>query len=184
MLRLRTKNNEAKNWELKYPSKLTDLNKNIENYYEISDPDEIIHSILNLSNKYPLDNNKNKKNCKTVEDLVDRFELKSYAGINSIRKSYLIDELIRIDLDETDFSYRIGEIELILDENKTLENIADSIEKISNLTEKLGITNFDRIPGKISTYLYLFNPKLFEFLRKNAIINEKVVLNLKYLFKK
>jgi hypothetical protein len=58
------------------------------------------------------------------------------------------------------------------------------IDKISNLTLRLGITNFDRIPGKISTYLNLFNPKLFQLLRENSIVNEKVVLNLNYLFKK
>ena len=58
------------------------------------------------------------------------------------------------------------------------------IDEISNLTLRLGITNFERIAGKISTYLYLFNPKLFQLLRENSIINEKVVLNLNYLFKK
>ena len=169
-----TKNNETLKWELKYPSKLSDLNKNVENYYEKTNVDEIIYLILNLFHS--------KKSCKTIEDLIDQFELKSYARINSIRKSYLIDESIRIDLDETDFNYKIGEIELILGEEE--KNIEESIDKISNLTLRLGITNFDRIPGKISTYLYLFNPKLFQLLRENSIINEKVVLNLNYLFKK
>jgi hypothetical protein len=65
----------------------------VESYYELTNVDEIIHLILNLFHF--------KKSCKTIEDLIDQFELKSYARINSIRKSYLIDVSIRIDLDET-----------------------------------------------------------------------------------
>ena len=187
MLRSRTKNNSTK-WELKYPSKLSDLNKNVENYYELTDSKEIINAIFNLSNRYPIYSShlKHKNRCDTIDSLIHLFDLKPYARINSLRKSYLFEENIRIDLDETDFNYRLGEIELILDEKtkKSTKTIDESIQKISNLTSTLGITNFDKIPGKISAYLYLFNPTLFELLIKNATIDEKVVLNLNHLFKK
>ncbi len=183
LLRSRTKNNRT-DWQLKYPSKLSSSLKNVENYFEIAETQQIIDLIFEISKKDPLFDSKLKyqKNCKTIESLVDLFNFKSYARINSTRKSYFIDN-IRIDLDETDFNYKLGEIELILDD-KTEDNIKKSIDKISCLTSKLGITKFDRIPGKISTYLFLFNRELFEMLRKNLVINDQVDLNLKHLFKK
>ena len=181
LLRSRSKNNKS-NWQLKYPSKLADLNKNVENYFEISDSKEIINSIIDLSKSKNVIF-KHENECNTIETLVDMLGLKPYARINSTRKSYIIEN-IRVDLDETDFNYRLGELEVVLDESLRLsENIEKSIQKISILTSKLGITNIDGIPGKISTYLYLFNPKLFEILRKNLIIDDKVILNLKKFYK-
>ena len=137
LLRCRLKNN-IKKWQLKYPSRLA---KDIENYYEIEDTQQIIDFVFDLSKKCSFTKTGhriNKVHCKSIEDLVNQFGLESYARINSKRKSYLYEN-IRIDLDETDFDYRLGEIELMLDDQTNSHaNIEQTIAKISELTSTLG----------------------------------------------
>ena len=74
----------------------------------------------------------------SFDELIKVFDLKCYARINSTRYSYLYED-IRIDLDETDFGYKLGEIELMLDhQSSTNENMTKSYKRISELTSKLG----------------------------------------------
>jgi hypothetical protein len=46
-----------------------------------------------------------------------------------------------------------------------------------------GITNIENIPGKLSAYLFEFNPSLFELLLTNSVIDKKIALNLRKLKK-
>jgi hypothetical protein len=63
----------------------------------------------------------------------------------------------------------------------------DKKKKELNFFETLiafkGITSIENIPGKLSAYLFEFNPNLFELLQSNSIIDKKIVLNLKKLKK-
>lgn len=142
-LRSRTTQNKSNEWQLKYPSQMSehfkgnkDSIKNFENYFELNQTQQIITEIFNLRNR----NSTNSHDCKTIESLINDCELKCFAKINSSRKSYIIRNYsnIRIDLDETDFNYRLGELELILDSTDTKENVQKALENISALTSKLG----------------------------------------------
>lgn len=126
LLRCRQKGGQKSVWELKYPSG-GEKNSTLENYMELTDSSEIIRSICALSKKTP-------KNLETIDSLNDAFSLKPFVTINSTRRSYLIDGL-KVDLDETDFGYKLGEIEVILDQPIDLKQ---SLGKISSLTSRLG----------------------------------------------
>ena len=133
-LRSRAKNNSKTNWELKYPSNLV---KNIENYYEVEEPTQIGGLVYDLSRKYADFNQINKSSCMTINELLTSFDLKCFADINTTRKSYVVNN-VRIDLDETDFGYKLGELEFMLPEKASLANLNLSLESISDLTKKLG----------------------------------------------
>jgi adenylate cyclase class IV len=138
LLRFRNKN-KISAWQLKYPSKFS---QKIENYYEIEDKKQIVESIHSLAMKakvnLPLKSTENNFECVSFEELIKVFNLKCYARINSTRYSYLYEN-VRIDLDETDFGYKLGEIELMLDnQSSTNENMTKTYERISELTSKLG----------------------------------------------
>lgn len=128
LLRCRQKGGQKSVWQLKYPSG-AEKNSTLENYMELTDSSEIIRSICVLSKTTP-------KNIETIDSLNDHFGLKPFARINSTRRSYLIDGL-KVDLDETDFGYKLGEIEVILDQS-TNSDLKQSLRKISSLTSRLG----------------------------------------------
>ena len=73
----------------------------------------------------------------TINELLTSFDLKCFADINTTRKSYVINN-VRIDLDETDFGYKLGELEFMLPEKASLANLNLSLESISEWTKKLG----------------------------------------------
>lgn len=134
LLRSRTKNQETK-WQLKYPSSFMG-NKNIEGYFEVNKAEDMITLISNLSEKH---HHCAKNDSKSIESLIQAIDLKCFGRINSIRKSYLIEDL-RVDLDQTDFNYKLGEIEIVLDGNEAnSDNVSRTIQKISSLTSRLGL---------------------------------------------
>ena len=205
LLRYRVENNTGK-WQLKYPSQPIDRSRDIENYFEAENSQDISQLVLDLAKKRAFFQNKmHMSHLETVESLVSALDLECFVKINSKRKSYRF-EMMKIDLDETDFGYKLGEIELILDHGASQETKEESFKKISGLTNQLGkylnfwcgflnlnlfygflwqgITKHDKIPGKISAYLFQFNTKLFELLRANGIIEDTVAQNLKNLIKK
>jgi adenylate cyclase class IV len=128
-------------WELKYPYEFKSKNKEIQNYIELSNDSEIFDYIINLSKPYILD--ENLINESSMEFLIKKLKLTPFSKIKSIRKTYQIDNDIKIDLDITDFDYQLGEIEVILDKNKsTQEDLEKSIEKINQTAHNLGINHF------------------------------------------
>jgi hypothetical protein len=133
--RLESTNNK---WQLKYPSKMSDNLKNFENYYEIENHKQIIESIILISQKNNYFQVNEKKEIRDIDSLINLFDLKCIAKINSKRKTYLYDR-IKIDLDETDFNYKLGEIELIMDDTSSTMFIEESSQIISILTQKLGM---------------------------------------------
>lgn len=122
-------------WQLKYPSRtFSNSDSSLEKYLELTESNQIIESICRLASL-----KQDTKNHPTnIESMIRAFDLKCFAPINSTRKSFSIDGL-RVDLDETDFGYRLGEIELILDHQKMGSSDLDQArQKIASLTTKLG----------------------------------------------
>jgi adenylate cyclase class IV len=128
-------------WQLKYPYKSKTNDENTDNYLELSKDSEILDYIINLSKSYFDEKliNYDSLNDSTMECLINKLNLTPFASINSMRKTFQIDNDIRIDLDITDFDYRVGEIEVILDKNKSnKDEIEKSIEKINQIANNLG----------------------------------------------
>ena len=145
------KTNNVSKWELKYPSKLCNDEKlkNFDNYFEIEEVDKIIEFVLNLSKNYTLFDGVDRDSIDKfdIESLIKLFDLKEFATINSQRKSYSIDQ-IEIDLDETDFGYKVGELEIILDDKSTSDEIENATNQINKMVAKLGklvVTSFSKI---------------------------------------
>ena len=72
-----------------------------------------------------------------MEDIVKAFNLRSFASIKTTRKTFSLDE-ITIDLDETDFGYKLAELEILIDAQSTKDLVDESISKINTLAKKLG----------------------------------------------
>ena len=142
LLRRRVKCGCSGMWQLKYPAsklvgKLESI-QNMDNYLEVNEASQIIQIVSDLAKKFVI--NKEASKCKTVESLVDTFQMGCYAPIKSTRKSYLIDNF-RIDLDETDFGYKLGEIEVLLNSDANTPRVEDSIKQIKDLIASLGLGN-------------------------------------------
>lgn len=130
-LRYRQVVKSEKTWELKYPTKTR--SPGFCKYFETSDQNEIttlLSKILNIE----------LESC-NVEELIQSLKLKIFAKFTTTRKTFILDE-IKIDLDQTDFGYKLAEFEIVLDADSSQEIIQQSIEKIKNLAEKLGKNNF------------------------------------------
>lgn len=130
LLRMRVERSrgELGRWQLKYPSKLDRL-ENVENYAESENETHIRELVTKLMRV---------TGSNTIESLRADRKLECYARIVSERKTYLIDD-VRVDLDETDFNYKLGEIECVLPSSRTTgENVAKAVKLIDQLTHTLG----------------------------------------------
>jgi len=72
---------------------------------------------------------------------------------------------VRVDLDETDFGYSVGEVEMIVPSNHEIELAKETIQKIvDELTreENTADDSVDAVYGKLETYLMKNKPSLYE----------------------
>ncbi|XP_061821422.1 thiamine-triphosphatase isoform X2 [Nerophis lumbriciformis] len=72
-----------------------------------------------------------------------------------------------VDLDEADFGYRVGEIEVLIPEGGDMRAALDKIERTA---KKLGLTGDQRIDGKMSVYLKINHPEHYERLMREHIL--------------
>lgn len=114
-------------WELKYPAHSNSMD--FSKYFETSDQKEIVEILSKISIK--------DTDSKNVDELIENLKLKIFANFKTTRKSFILDE-ITIDLDQTDFGYRLAEFEIILDADSTQDKIEQCMQKIKNLAKKLG----------------------------------------------
>jgi hypothetical protein len=193
-LRKRTKNNENK-WQLKYPSKrIVNQDENFDNYVEIEKQDEIQKFLIDLfKNYFPSVETTTRTTTHNFDSLVfDSFKLEPFCLINSKRKSFLLDN-VGIDLDETDFGFNCGELEVMLSKNANAEQIQDSVRSIHQAASKLGknsrkkktkiyvklqscffegIEKLKFTPGKVPVYLFKFQPHIYKLLCEHHIVKD------------
>ncbi|XP_061877236.1 thiamine-triphosphatase isoform X3 [Entelurus aequoreus] len=72
-----------------------------------------------------------------------------------------------VDLDEADFGYRVGEIEVLIPEGGDMRAALDKIERTA---KKLGLTGDQRIDGKMSVYLKINHPEHYARLMREHIL--------------
>ena len=134
-------------YELKVPSKEhTHAKDEVEVYNEISSTKQILGHF-----GYGSDEN--------VDDIIKEHFV-SIGEYVVTRTTYQWDQF-RIDLDVTDFGYKMMEIELIVNSEK---EIADAERSIIALAERLEIENTN-VPGKLRKYLSMNNPEAAKELR-------------------
>jgi adenylate cyclase class IV len=163
LLRMRSHRDGHRKWQLKYPRK--GRSNDIEQYVEVNKTQQIIDETYALAakkNQISLAKQERQISCQTVESLIGLFELDCFARINSKRKSYLLENM-KIDLDETDFGYKLGEIEVVLDKQISTTSIQQSIGLITDLTNRLG--RFDKIRLNLHDFLFIIFLLIVQYIK-------------------
>ncbi|CAL9697822.1 unnamed protein product [Knipowitschia caucasica] len=177
-------------WELKCPmcrgqSKLEEL---CTRYREITDVTEIQQCVREVlqDSKSSLDIEAKKK--KTDDDVqsqnqvvtadgrsthqdetwLNDMDLKCFAEFTTVRRSFsLKEDGVQVDLDQADFGYNVGEIEVLVKEDRDVQS---ALEKIENAAQKLGLTGNQKTPGKMHVFLRRYLPSHYDALRKAHIL--------------
>ncbi|XP_026879749.1 thiamine-triphosphatase isoform X2 [Electrophorus electricus] len=158
-------------WELKCPaSSLTEPEQRAEamctNYREVMDLAHIKAEIMGIIENCPgavediLDSSQmNQLNSDSKEEMwLKELKLQCFAEYTTTRCSYVLDDgeegRVRVDLDQADFGYCVGEIEVLVSEGG---NMQSAMQRIEMTAEKLGLAG-EKIQGKMHVFLQRYRP--------------------------
>eukprot|EP01118_Nematostelium_gracile_P016636 TRINITY_DN6940_c0_g1_i1.p1 TRINITY_DN6940_c0_g1~~TRINITY_DN6940_c0_g1_i1.p1 ORF type:complete len:235 (+),score=51.19 TRINITY_DN6940_c0_g1_i1:1-705(+) len=150
------------NWECKVGKR--DAN-GVDRYQEITSPIEIQKFLETFFSKSP-----NKVLSSSVDTLMDQLHLNKFATIKTQRDKFELEGFV-VDLDEMDFDYRIGEVELMVDR---MEQSDLASQKILDFCRKFGLDNTPPIHGKVLEYIMRFRPDHYRALEDCGMIAQKV----------
>ncbi|KAJ8374887.1 hypothetical protein SKAU_G00054670 [Synaphobranchus kaupii] len=74
---------------------------------------------------------------------------------------------IRVDLDEADFGYCVGEIEVLVPDGKEVQS---ALQKIKRTAQRLGLTGDQRVQGKMDVYLQRYCPEHYTKLLRAYVL--------------
>ncbi|XP_074549854.1 thiamine-triphosphatase [Halichoeres trimaculatus] len=102
------------------------------------------------------------------ESWLSELNLVCFAEFTTVRRSFVLEEEgVQIDLDQADFGYHVGEIEVLVPEDGDVQS---ALEKIERTARKLGLSGDQRVEGKMSVYLKRYNPKHYAKLLSEHIL--------------
>ncbi|XP_067949060.1 thiamine-triphosphatase-like [Watersipora subatra] len=139
------------NYELKYPPQ-NKMGSDVDQYQETADKC-LIEQLVFKQLAHSLSNSKMPK---SLEELVPFMELTTY------RKEYRLGDNISIVLDETNYGYNIGEVEVI---SLTPETQQQGVEEVERAIADLRVQTVGRAEGKTMHYLAKFNSPLLDKIR-------------------
>ncbi|XP_053714985.1 thiamine-triphosphatase [Synchiropus splendidus] len=91
-----------------------------------------------------------------------------FSEFTTLRRSFTVaEEGVQIDLDQADFGYNVGEIEVLLSEG---EDVAAAVGKIEKTAQILGLSGDQRIEGKMNVFLKRYHPEHYEKLLNAHIL--------------
>ncbi|XP_019636882.1 PREDICTED: thiamine-triphosphatase-like isoform X1 [Branchiostoma belcheri] len=144
-------------WELKCPPASRDRASLVEQYVELQHEADILKQLAAILNV----------RAGSVDELVRRASCEPFCNFQTDRKTYTLEGGFKIDLDQTDFGFRVGEIELICQKQ---DDVPEALRKIDALAEKLGFVSKTKIPGKMSAFLKTFREKHYDALVKGGLL--------------
>nr|XP_054748929.1 thiamine-triphosphatase-like [Lytechinus pictus] len=150
---LRRRNDQ---WELKMPPKnRQDESASCTQYKEVTNEHDIVTEMAAiLCNSSPNDDAVNGNDqiyeAKDVETMITKFGLEPFAELKTNRKNYRMNDEISITIDETDFGFQVGEIEMMV-QSSDADVISDAVAKIEGVAQSLGMEDF----GTLSVADYL-----------------------------
>ncbi|XP_026793733.3 thiamine-triphosphatase [Pangasianodon hypophthalmus] len=170
-------------WELKRPpSSHLNAEKRAQdvctNYREITDLLQIraeLMAIVGIHTEHTSDSSQTEQ-AKDVhaefEKWLQDLKLECFAEFTTVRCSYTLEDegdnrRVRIDLDQADFGYCVGEIEVLVSEGVEMTSALHSIEKTA---QKLGLGGEQKTRGKMEVYLQKFRPDHYAELLKAHIL--------------
>ncbi|XP_053119625.1 thiamine-triphosphatase isoform X2 [Hemicordylus capensis] len=124
-------------------------------YQELTCPQEIVARVSGLLGTEPLAGWHN-----DVSRAVEGLGLEEFASFVTCRRKYRLGNL-SVDLDEADFGYAVGEVEVVVGQ---LADVPEALERIQKLGCQLGFDVETRILGKMSVYLHKFRPAHYQAL--------------------
>ncbi|XP_029313690.1 thiamine-triphosphatase isoform X3 [Cottoperca gobio] len=102
------------------------------------------------------------------ESWLSKINLVCFAEFTTVRRSFTLEEEgVQVDLDQADFGYHVGEIEVLLPEGGDLQS---ALEKIERTAGKLGLTGDQRVEGKMHVYLKSNHPEHYAKLLSEHIL--------------
>ncbi|XP_019745602.1 thiamine-triphosphatase isoform X1 [Hippocampus comes] len=106
--------------------------------------------------------------CVLEEGWATGMNLVCFAEFTTVRRTFTWEEDgVHIDLDEADFGYRVGEIEVLVPEGGDVQAALDKIERTA---KKLGVTGDQVVDGKMSVYLQRNYPAHYARLLSQHIL--------------
>ncbi|CAL8292169.1 unnamed protein product [Lota lota] len=91
-----------------------------------------------------------------------------FAEFTTARRSFTLEEEgVQIDLDQADFGYSVGEIEVLVPDG---QDVGSALEKIERVALKLGLTRNLRVEGKMHVYLRRYCPEHYAKLQRAHIL--------------
>ncbi|XP_070623175.1 thiamine-triphosphatase isoform X2 [Erythrolamprus reginae] len=134
-------------------------------YREVTSPQSIVTRLCGLLDRDP---GENWKSC--VSKAVEELGLEVFASFVTTRRKYRVGDL-HVDLDEADFGYAVGEVEVVV---QRLEDVPEALEKIQKFCRQLGLEEKTAIPGKMSVYLHRFTPAHYKALTEAGIVRKVI----------
>lgn len=102
---------------------------------------------------------------KTLEDgsWLSDMNLVCFAEFTTVRRSFTLEEDgVQVDLDQADFGYSVGEIEVLLSDREDVQSALDKIEKSA---QKLGKFKVTKLPNH--HIWYYFFPRELHVVRRH-----------------
>ncbi|KAM7390686.1 hypothetical protein PAMA_008737 [Pampus argenteus] len=102
------------------------------------------------------------------ESWLSKMNLVCFAEFTTVRQSFTLEEeMVQIDLDQADFGYNVGEIEVLVSEGGDVQS---ALEKIERTAQKLGLTGHQQVEGKMHIYLKRNHPEHYAKLLSEHIL--------------
>ncbi|XP_043960144.1 thiamine-triphosphatase [Gambusia affinis] len=94
---------------------------------------------------------------------LSKLELCCFAEFTTTRRSFTLkgEDGVKIDLDQADFGYHVGEIEVLVPEGGDIQSAQ---EKIRHTAQRLGLNEERRVEGKMTVYLKRYRPEQYAIL--------------------
>uniref|UniRef100_A0A671VGA7 Thiamine-triphosphatase n=1 Tax=Sparus aurata TaxID=8175 RepID=A0A671VGA7_SPAAU len=100
------------------------------------------------------------------ESWLSKMNLVCFAEFTTERRSFTLqEEGVQIDLDQADFGYHVGEIEVLVPDGGDVQS---ALEKIERTAQKLG--ELKRVEGKINVYLRRKHPEHYAKLLSEHVL--------------
>lgn len=103
-----------------------------------------------------------------IDSWLKELSLVCFANFTTVRCSFSFkEEGVRVDLDQADFGYSVGEIEVLVPEG---EDVQPALRKIEKTAQKLGLSGDERVRGKMDVFLQNHYPEHYAKLLKAHIL--------------
>ncbi|XP_069094275.1 thiamine-triphosphatase isoform X1 [Pleurodeles waltl] len=150
-------------WELKRPVSLTGGHGgSATQYCEVTEHAAIVSHLCQALGVAPM------ISPSSMDELLGLLGLEAFATYVTDRRSYALPSgQVHVDLDEADFDFAIGEVEVVVD---AADRVEEALKKVNQLCTKLGVTDSRRVPGKMSAYLQRFRPAHYQRLLEAGVL--------------